>query len=272
MSASPRHAPPDLRHEQGPFDIIGDVHGCADEFEQLLARLGYGVSWQGSGAARQPIVTAPAGRRLVLVGDYVDRGPRSPDVLKIVMAATAGGQALAIPGNHDDKLRRHLAGNPVKLAHGLAGTVAALGQETDGFRRSVHDWLGEIPLHLWLDGGRLVVTHAGILDDMIGRADHPRMRSFCLYGDTSGRYDAHGLPERFNWAADYAGDAFVVYGHTCVEAPAWQGETVCIDTGCCFGGKLTALRWPEREIVSVPAALSYAPLGRPFGLPPRRPR
>jgi protein phosphatase len=97
------------------------------------------------------------------------------------------------------------------------------------------------------------------------------VRSFGLYGDTSGHLDAAGLPERFNWAADYQGKTLVVYGHTPVAEPEWLNNTVCIDTGCVFGGTLTALRWPERELVAVPARQAYAELRRPYGLPPTRP-
>jgi len=105
---------------------------------------------------------------------------------------------------------------------------------------------------------------------MLGR-DSRSVRSFGLYGDTSGQLDERGLPERFNWAADYQGKTTVVYGHTPVAEPEWLNNTVCIDTGAVFGGKLTALRWPERELVSVPARQAYAELRRPFGLPPPRP-
>ena len=109
---------------------------------------------------------------------------------------------------------------------------------------------------------------------MLGR-NYPRAHDFGLYGDTSGRLGADGLPERFNWAADYRGKTAVVYGHTPVAEPEWLNNTMCIDTGCVFGGKLTALRWPERELVSVPAREAYAVAAprrtacRPRARPPR---
>ncbi len=260
----------DWRREHGPFDIIGDVHGCADELVELLARLGYRVSLEGPGAHRRALTRAPEGRRAVFVGDLVDRGPKSPDVVRIVMAMVAQAHALAVIGNHDDRFMRWLRGNDVQLSHGLERTVAQFAGESEAFRAETQAFLQSLPSYLWLDDGRLVVAHAGLKAEMLGRNTLP-VRKFCIYGDISGKLDAQGLPERFNWAIGYGGEPTVVYGHTPVPEPAWQGNSVCIDTGCVFGGRLTALRWPERDIVSVPAHETYAVLRRPLGLPPPRP-
>jgi hypothetical protein len=260
----------DWRREAGPFDIIGDVHGCADELIALLERLGYSVHLEGEGAARRAVTRAPEGRRAFFVGDLVDRGPNSPDVVRVVMEMVARDQACAVIGNHDDKFLRWLRGHDVKIAHGLERTVQQFESESKAFKTATRHFLDNLPSYAWLDDGRLVVAHAGIKESMLGR-NSARVRQFCLYGDTSGKLDAAGLPERFNWAIDYDGAPMIVYGHTPVVDPAWQGNSVCIDTGCVFGGALTALRWPEREIVSVPAHDTYAPLRRGFGLPPPRP-
>jgi len=260
----------DWRREEGPFDIIGDVHGCAEELIALLARLGYGVTLAGSRAERRALTTAPPARRAVFVGDLVDRGPNAPDVVRIVMAMVARGEALAVIGNHDDKFLRWLKGHNVKLAHGLDRTVEQFAGESEAFKKETRAFLERLPSYLWLDDGRLLVAHAGLKESMLGRNTMTE-RSFCLYGDTTGKLDAQGLPERFNWALEYGGEALIVYGHTPVASPEWVNNTVCIDTGCVFGGALTALRWPEREIVAVPALKEYAPLGRGFGLPPPRP-
>ncbi len=91
-----------------------------------------------------------------------------------------------------------------------------------------------------------------------------KVRDFALYGETTGETDEFGLPVRYNWAAEYRGAAMVVYGHTPVPEPEWLNRTVNIDTGCVFGGKLTALRYPEKEFVSVPAARTYCEPARPF--------
>ncbi len=177
----------DWREEHGPFDLIGDVHGCAEELIELLGKLGYRVRLTGKGANRRALAQAPAKRRAIFVGDFVDRGPASPDVLRIVMAMVAGGQALAVIGNHDDKLLRWLKGHAVKLGQGLERTVEQLGPEDDTFRATAQAFLEGLPSYAWLDAGRLVAVHAGIRETMLGRNSAP-VRSFCLYGDTSGKF------------------------------------------------------------------------------------
>lgn len=260
----------DSRHETGPFDIIGDVHGCVDELVTLLRALGYGVRFEGSGDERRAVTTAPTGRRAFFVGDLVDRGPNSPDVLRIVMDMAAAGHAFVVAGNHDDKLLRWLRGSKVKIGGGLERTIRQLKSESEALKSRAIAFLSQLPSHAWVDGGALAVAHAGIREDMLGRT-FPRAHDFGLFGETSGQFGADGLPERYNWAAAYRGDTAVVYGHTPVAEAIWQNNTLCIDTGCVFGGKLTALRWPERDIVSVPARKTYAEMKRPFGHPPDRP-
>jgi len=261
--------PIDRRAEHGPFDIIGDVHGCADELIRLLTALGYKARLEGTGEARRAVTSAPPGRRAVFAGDLVDRGPRSPDVLRIVMGLAAAGEALAVPGNHDVKFARWLGGRDVTLTHGLDRTVAQFGAEPMGLREEVKAFLDGLPIHLWLAGGTLAVAHAGLKEDMLGRSSGAARR-FCVYGDTADKPDERGLTVRYNWAADYRGAVRVVYGHTPVPEALWLNNTLCVDTGCCFGGALTALRWPSMEIVSVPAAKAYAKSTRPFGHPPAR--
>lgn len=253
----------DRREETGPFDIIGDVHGCVDELETLLAELGYAVTWDGKAVS----VTPPDGRKAIFVGDLVDRGPRSPDAIRIAKHMVESGTALAVVGNHDDKLKRHLSGKNVKATHGLAETIEQLAAEPAEFAREARDWLDGLISHYVLDDGRLVVAHAGLKEEMQGRASGA-VRSFAMYGETSGEIDEFGLPVRYDWAADYKGRARVVYGHTPVLEAQWVNGTICIDTGCCFGGKLTALRYPEMELVSVPAARTYYEPIRPLAAPP----
>jgi len=259
--------PFDRRAETGGFDIIGDVHGCADELETLLGRLGYSVTWTRAGLL--PVTTAPVGRRAVFVGDLVDRGPRARDAVAIVMALCAAGQAFCVPGNHDVKFRRWLDGHHVQLTHGLAITANDYAVVSTPTRAAVSTFITSLPHYLWLDGGRLVVVHAGLQAGMIGLMSH-KIESFCIYGDVDHGKTADGLPIRYNWAARYDGAPLIVYGHVCVERPAWVNGTVCIDTGCCFGGALSALRYPEREIVAVPARRVYAERKGTFELPPAR--
>lgn len=261
----------DKRHERGAFDIISDVHGCCDELEELLAALGYGVHFEGAGANRRAITSAPRGRRAVFVGDLTDRGPRSPDVLRIVMAMVAAGHAFAVPGNHDVKVWRWLSGKNVSPSHGLDRTIAQFGEQTQAFRDGVKAFIEALPTYVWLDAGALAVAHAGIRSDMLGRLTNS-ISHFCVYGDTDGKTDDNGLALRFNWAVrDPKAKTFVVYGHIPVETPTFVNQSVCIDTGCCFGGALTALRWPERTSLSVKARKSYYQSLRDFGLPPARP-
>lgn len=247
--------PADRRAEAGPFDVVGDVHGCGDELDALLSRLGYerhGMVWRH-----------PQGRRLVFVGDLVDRGPRVAEVLGNVMASVAAGTALAVPGNHDDKLARALRGRPVRIAHGLQQSLDALEAASPGERAEIASFVEGLPSHLLLDGGRLVVAHAGMRQDLQGRESR-RVRDFALFGETTGELDEYGLPVRLDWAARYEGSAHVVYGHTPVADAAWHNRTIDIDTGCVFGGVLTALRWPECELVGVPARAVHAESARPF--------
>jgi protein phosphatase len=244
-----RRPPEDRRWDPGPFDIVGDVHGCLDELRALLARLGYDV---GADLSVRP----PPGRRALFLGDLVDRGPAIPAVLRLAMGMVRAGTALCLPGNHEEKLLRWLAGRNVQVGTGLAASIEQLSREPAPFRTEVRAFLAGLVPHLVLDGGRLVVAHAGLRRALQGR-DAPAARAFALYGDPTGALDEHGLPIRRDWARDYRGPA-VVYGHTPVDEPAWVNGTICVDTGCVFGGRLTALRWPERELVAVPAARAYA--------------
>ncbi len=238
----------DRRAEPGPFDIIGDIHGCAGELVALLRALGYDVDGT--------TVTPPPGRRAVFVGDYGDRGPDTPTVLKLVMAMAERGTAICLPGNHDIKLVRKLKGRDVRITHGLAETLEQLDTQPDEFRATVRDFLEPLVSHVVLDGGKLVVAHAGMKESYQGRSSG-RVRDFALFGETTGETDEFGLPVRLQWAGDYRGPAAVVYGHTPVAEPEWVNNTINIDTGCVFGGRLTALRWPERELVSVAAERTY---------------
>lgn len=247
-----------LKTEHGPFDIIGDVHGCYGELTELLAELGYSVS--------EEAVTAPEGRKAIFLGDLIDRGPDSPGVVKLVKRMTEAGTALAVPGNHDIKLVKKLRGADIKPTHGLDLTLAQLEKESEETVKEIGDFLEGLVSHYVLDDGKLVVAHAGMKESMQGRGSGS-VREFALYGETTGEIDEFGLPVRVKWAEDYRGVATVVYGHTPMPEPEWLNNTVCIDTGCVFGGRLTALRYPEREFVSVPARETYFEPVRPLTTP-----
>lgn len=179
------------------------------------------------------------------------------------MGMVAAETALCVPGNHDIKLMRALRGKQVQIKHGLADSLSQLEAEPAEFKQQVVAFIDNLVSHYLLDGGRLVVAHAGMMESMAGRGSGA-VREFALYGETTGETDEFGLPVRYNWAAEYRGAATVVYGHTPVPQPEWLNRTINIDTGCVFGGGLTALRYPENELVSVPALHSYSEPIRPF--------
>lgn len=246
----------DKRDLHGPFDIIGDVHGCCTELEKLLRKLGYVKNPEN-------IFYSPTGRKALFLGDFCDRGDRNTDVLKLVISMVNSGNALAVVGNHDVKLVKYLRGRKVQLTHGLEKTVEEINSCSDDFRKEVCGFLDGLISHYVLDSGRLVIAHAGIKEKYIGRGSG-RIREFCLYGDVTGENDEYGLPVRLDWTEDYTGNALVVYGHTAVSEVRYSNNTYCIDTGCVFGGKLSALRYPEREIVSVDAEKMYCEPTRPL--------
>ena len=246
----------DKKEERGPFDIIGDVHGCFDELTELLDKLGYEPGEDG-------IYRHACGRRAVFVGDLCDRGPKNVDVLRLVMGMVRGGIAFCVPGNHDDKLRRYLNHGKVQISHGLENTIQELECEKEGFLEEVRTFLENLVSHYIFDGGRLVVSHAGIREEYIGRVSG-KIRAFCLYGDTTGETDDSGFPVRRNWAADYRGEATIVYGHTPWKEVQAVNRTYCVDTGCVFGGKLTCIRYPEMEVVSTAAHRQYYEGSRPL--------
>ena len=246
--------------EQGPFDIIGDIHGCFDELVELLKALGYTISTQPNG---NTLVEPPHGRKAVFVGDFVDRGPKVTEVLRLVMQMQNADTAICVPGNHDLKLVRALRGKNVNPTHGLAESLAQLEKEPVEFKTQIAEFLESLVSHYVLDNGKLIVAHAGMKAELQGRASG-RVREFALYGETTGETDEFGLPIRRNWADEYRGAATVVYGHTPVPEPQWVNRTINIDTGCVFGGKLTALRYPEKELVAVPAHQTYYQPAKPF--------
>jgi len=236
----------DRRDDAGPFDIIGDVHGCHEELRQLLATLGYTLDEQG-------VPRHEAGRRLLFLGDLTDRGPDSLGVLALVRRAVDAGVAIQLLGNHDQRLVRSLRGNKVSTAHGLDRTLAEIDAAgwDDATKADVADWLGARPAQLVFDDGRLVVAHAGLPEAMHGRVG-PVVRDYAIWGERAGTLE-DGTPNRVDWAADYRGRALVVYGHVTTPEATFRNETICLDTGCVYGGRLTALRYPERELVSVDA-------------------
>ena len=254
----------DRKDESGPFDIIGDIHGCYEELYALLEKLGYQLERITEAPGNYGFqVSHPENRQVIFLGDLVDRGPNSPQVLRLVMSMVKNGIAYCVPGNHDAKLQKKLNGKKVNLNHGLEETMQQLEGESSEFLYEVKEFLYSLISHYVFDAGKLVVAHAGLREEMQGRGS-AAVRSFCLYGETTGEIDEFGLPVRYNWAEEYRGKAKVVYGHTPVPEAEWFNRTIDIDTGCVFGGKLTALRYPEEELISVPAQQVYWEPAKPL--------
>ena len=230
----------DKKDDHGPFDIIGDIHGCCDELEELLSSLGYVRGVRG--------YAHPEGRRAVFLGDLCDRGPRNADALETVMEMVKGGNALAVPGNHDVKLLKYLRGKNIQMTHGIDRTAAEMEARGEQFRAEAADFLDGLVSHYVFDDGRLITAHAGLKQEYIGRGSM-RVRDFCLYGETTGEFDSYGLPVRLNWAEDYRGKGLVVYGHIAGKEVKALNGTYCIDTGCVFGGKGDRQRAREKTVL-----------------------
>ncbi len=252
------------KDETGKLDIIGDIHGCFEELVELLEKLEYHIEKIADDNINFGYkITRNHDRKIVFLGDLVDRGEHSPKVLRLVMSMINDQIAYCVCGNHDIKLQKHLAGKNVQIKYGLAETLEQLADETPEFKAILEKFLYSLTSHYVFDNGKLVVAHAGIKEEMQGRGSGV-IRDFCLYGETTGEIDEFGLPIRYNWAKGYKGKAKVVYGHTPVSKAEWFNNTIDIDTGCVFGGQLTALRYPEETLVQIPAKKVYYQSSKPL--------
>jgi protein phosphatase len=233
------------------IDIIGDVHGCLNELRHLLKKLGYE---QENGWAH------PDHRKLAFIGDLTDRGPESLAVIDLVYSVWKHQGAFYVPGNHCNKLFRYFRGNKIQISHGLETTVAELkalsSKEREKVKNKFMNLYEQSPLYHVLEHGQLILAHAGIKKSMIGRMDRD-VRTFVLYGDITGERLENGMPVRRNWAQHYDAQPLIVYGHTPVKEPIFLHNTVNIDTGSVFGGKLTALRYPEMNTIDVSSNMPY---------------
>ncbi|WP_100399633.1 bis(5'-nucleosyl)-tetraphosphatase PrpE [Bacillus sp. FJAT-44742] len=234
------------------LDFIGDIHGCLHELKEMLSTLNYKYidgKW-----------THPDNRKLVFIGDLTDRGPDSVGVIELVFSLTENNIAYYVPGNHCDKLYRYFLGRNIVISHGLETTVEELENLDRRTYKKVRARFMKLfegsPLYHELDEGNIVAAHAGIREDYIGRHDK-KVKTFVLYGDITGEKEPNGSPVRRDWAKKYNGNSWIVYGHTPVIKPRMLNRTINIDTGCVFGGALTAFKYPEKELISVPSTMPF---------------
>lgn len=225
------------------IDIVGDVHGCIDELHELLIKLNVLNASDLS-------YNQNYNRELVFVGDLVDRGPSSFEVLKLVRSLMKYGVKF-VRGNHDDKLLRYYLGKKIVITDEIQRTI-------DQLKDFDSDLISLLSAPLFLVYGKLVICHAGMPLRNIHKHPYDRkVLSQCLYGEVNGMKDSEGRNIRLtNWTKDYS-KYCCVYGHTVVENVLKLENTYCIDTGCVFGGTLTCLRYPELEIVSIKAKKTY---------------
>lgn len=256
LSLRLKRIPTRMLDEYGPFDFIGDVHGCYQELIALLDKLGYVVSDTIINGSIHKKYFHPQKRKLVFLGDMVDRGPASDKVMELILELSNQNMAYAVLGNHDEKFLRYLKGNPVTVNSGLEKTITQFIGKSEEFKNNLIRFFKSLPSHYVFDEGRIVAVHAGIREDMQGK-DKREIKDYCVFGEPGEKKKDDGLPVRQDWGRDYEGKAKVVYGHTPVKEPYWINNSIDIDSGCVFGGKLTALRYPENELLSVKAFDTY---------------
>lgn len=235
-----------LEFKDNRFDIIGDIHGCYDELIALIIKLGY--------EKKGTIYVHPEGRKLISVGDLADKGFQNLQCIEFWMEHIALAGAHWIHGNHCNKLYRYFLGNKVHISADMERTLSEFEQlskdEQRNFRSKYIDCYESQCYYLLLDKKKLAVVHGSLLAESIGRFSN-KIRTSCLYGEPTGEVNEHGRPYRLDWGATYTGDTFIVYGHTFAKEAKIINNTIDIDQGCVYGGYLTALRYPEKEIVQV---------------------
>nr|WP_263326332.1 polynucleotide kinase-phosphatase [Neobacillus sp. Marseille-Q6967] len=242
------------------IDFIGDIHGCYEEFLELLAKLGYQENEQG-------YYIHPEGRKLLSLGDMLSRGPRSLEALQFFQKHVAAGLAYMIDSNHGWKIARWLDGKNVKLAHGDENVKEEFeeyerqfGEEaTLTLKEQMKSLLLESKSHYIIQKNGVnvaVAVHAGIRDHYIGK-ESQRISDFCRYGDTNG-LDENGKPIRKDWTLGHKSSELILWGHDPKPQPLLVNNTLNIDQGVVFGGSLTAYRYPEKQLVSIKAKKDYA--------------
>lgn len=242
------------------IDLIGDIHACYEEFITLLNKLGYRQNENG-------LYIHPDGRKMVSLGDVMSRGPESIKSMLFFLKHVESGLAYMIDSNHGWKIARWLDGRKVQLRHGDEKVKEEFilyekkhgDNKTRELKEQLKTLLLDAPSHyiFTLDGeDKVVCTHAGIKDEYIGK-ENATIKSFCRYGDVAGM-DKAGKPIRRDWYTKHEEDLLIVWGHDPKPEPLIVNNTINIDQGVVFGGKLTCYRYPEDEFVFVNAQTNYS--------------
>ncbi len=212
------------------YAVIGDVHGCYYELKELITNL---QSKYGKDIL------------IISVGDNVDRGDYNLKTLDLCIELFNEGKFIEVQSNHMDKFVRWLKGSNVKISYGMQKTVDEFlnlpKTIQEQYRKKIIEYYSSAPLYVIVNK-ETVIAHAGIKDDMIGKTGK-KVKSFVLYGQTTGRYTPEGFPERLDWTKERklkANSPKIVYGHVVFQKPYINNKCYGIDTGCVFGNKLTA--------------------------------
>ncbi|WP_457638673.1 metallophosphoesterase [Persephonella sp.] len=210
--------------------IIGDVHGCYYEFysliEKIFARYGEDTT-------------------IISVGDTVDRGDFNLKTIKLCFELKEKRNFYEVQSNHNLKLYRWMKGKNVRISTGMKKTVdeimALCEDEREYLRERYINYYQSLPLYIIVNDS-VVVAHAGIKDEMIGKVDE-KVRDFVIFGETTGKYTEDGFPERVDWTKYRKineNSPKIVYGHVVYPEPYINNRCYGIDTGCVLGNKLTA--------------------------------
>jgi serine/threonine protein phosphatase 1 len=211
----------------GPLFAIGDVHGCADELEELLEML--------------PL---RPGCTVVFLGDYIDRGPKSRQVVDIVLRLREKHHVVTLRGNHESMLLEFLSGkDPQKVAryvlNGGSATLAGYADENGRYQMPAEHVAFFENLALSYETAEHFFVHAGVPNVRLADLDREASSEHMLW--VRNKF----LHSTFRW------EKIIVHGHTVVETVEISASRICLDTGCVFDRRLTAMEFPSHRIYSV---------------------
>ncbi|WP_029522089.1 metallophosphoesterase [Persephonella sp. KM09-Lau-8] len=227
--------------------IIGDIHGCLIEFQEMVSKI---QSRYGEDTI------------IVSLGDTIDRGDYNVETLEYCFELQKTGRFIEIQSNHNLKLYRWFKGRKVNISSGMKKTIDQIIQMPEKKQEELKEkyirYYESLPLYLIINGS-VVVAHAGIKDEMIGKVNR-KIKDFVIFGETTGRYTEKGFPERLDWTKNRKVDKYspiIVYGHVVFEKPYINNKAYGIDTGCVLGNMLTAYNPFRDEFLFVQAKKQY---------------